>query len=73
MKQAIVLDTPDQIQFFQIARLCSALKLEMIGLKHSRGSVYAYCKRTYGLKGNKAKVLEAMTKIKNDMLEAAGA
>lgn len=34
----------------------SALKLELVGLKHSRGSVYAHIKRTYGLRGNKQSV-----------------
>lgn len=69
----IILDTPDQINFFQVARLCSALKLETIGLKHSRGSVYAYCKRIYGFKGNKAKVLAQMMAMKEKMLADAQA
>lgn len=34
----------------------SALKLELAGLKHSRGSVYAHIKRVYGLRGNKQSV-----------------
>ena len=33
-----------------------ALSLEMKGLKHSRGSVYAHIKRVYGLRGNKQSV-----------------
>ena len=68
MDQAIVLDTPDAINFFQVARLCSALKLEIIGLKHSRGSVYAWCKKQYGFKGNKDKVLAQMVAMKEKML-----
>jgi hypothetical protein len=34
----------------------SALKLELAGLKHSRGSVYAHIKKVYGLRGNKQSV-----------------
>lgn len=34
----------------------SALRLELTGLKHSRGSVYAHVKRVYGLRGNKQSV-----------------
>lgn len=33
-----------------------ALSLELKGMKHSRGSVYAHIKRTYGLRGNKQSV-----------------
>ena len=64
----VILDTPDGINFFQVARLCSALKLETMGLKHSRGSVYAWCKNTYALKGNKQKVLAQMIAMKEKML-----
>lgn len=34
----------------------SALKLELAGLRHSRGSVYAHIKKVYGLRGNKQSV-----------------
>lgn len=34
----------------------SALKLELAGLRHSRGSVYAHIKKAYGLRGNKQSV-----------------
>lgn len=60
MNETIVLDTPEGINFFQLARVKAALKLEMIGLKNSRGSVYAYAKRAYGLKGSKQKVYEQL-------------
>ena len=48
----------DQIEMFQLLRLRSALKLELLGMKHSQGSVYAYIKKVYGLKGNKQKVYD---------------
>ena len=35
-----------------------ALTLEVHGLKHSRGSVYAQVKRQFGFRGNKKRVLE---------------
>ena len=51
----------------------SALKLEMRGMKMSRGSVYAHIKRTYGLKGNKQRVYtqfcELVEKAKGELVE----
>jgi hypothetical protein len=46
----------------------AALSLECKGLRHSRGSVYALCKREYGLKGNKQSVLDQMTEIRDELL-----
>lgn len=63
MESAIVIDTPSGIEVFQLLRLKAALKLEMLGMKYSRGSVYAYIKRTYGLKGNKQKVYDNFIKL----------
>jgi hypothetical protein len=57
----IMIDTPEGIDFFRMASLKGALKLECVGMQLSRGaSAYATCKREYGLKGSKAKVLEQM-------------
>jgi hypothetical protein len=39
MNDAIVCDTPDKIFAFQLLSMRSALKLEILGLKFSRGSV----------------------------------
>jgi len=47
----------------------AALSLECKGLHHSRGSVYALCKREYDLKGNKAHVLDQMNAIRDQLLE----
>jgi hypothetical protein len=52
-----VLTGETQTRMFQMLSQKYALKLEMKGLKHSRGSVYAHVKRQYGFKGNKASVL----------------
>ena len=46
----------DQINLYHMMSQRTALKLELKGLKHSRGSVYAHIKRTYGLRGNKQSV-----------------
>lgn len=51
----IVLTGETQTRMFQTLAQRSALKLEMMGLKNSRGSVYAHIKRQYGFKGNKAR------------------
>ena len=39
MNDSIVCDTPDKILAYQLLSIRSALKLEILGLKHSRGSV----------------------------------
>jgi len=39
MNDSIVCDTPDKILAYQLLAIRSALKLEIAGLKHSRGSV----------------------------------
>jgi hypothetical protein len=57
----MMFDTPEKIDFFRLASLKGALKMECAGLRMSRGrSAYATCKADYGLKGNKAKVLAQM-------------
>lgn len=61
--------TPPEVFLF-LARY-GALKLEILGLKHSRGSVYALCKRVYTLRGNRASVLAQMKVIKQKMLTGA--
>jgi len=51
-----------------------ALKLEIVGLRHSRGSVYAAAKRNYKITGSKQRVLEQLEAKKEQMLkEKAGA
>lgn len=45
-----------QPEMFNMMAQRSALKLELKGLKMSRGSVYAHIKRTYGLRGNRQSV-----------------
>lgn len=55
-----VLDTPEGIARFHLLQMKFGLKLEIAGMKHSRGSVYALVKRTFGFKGNKQKVYDQL-------------
>ncbi len=50
----------DQMIRFQVMQLRAALNLEVKGLKHSRGSVYARVKSVFGYKGSKQRVLDQL-------------
>jgi hypothetical protein len=64
----MMLNTPDQIHQFRRLTLLRGLKLEVEGFQVKRPpSCYSVVKKEFGLKGNKAKVLEQFTKIVNDM------
>lgn len=65
MDQAIMITTPEGIAFAQLLARRGALRLEILGLRHSGGSVYALCKRAYNLKGSKQRVLNQL----NTMIE----
>ena len=52
-----VIDTPNGIAMWRLLSIKSCLKLECLGMKNSRGSVYALAKREFGFKGNKQHVL----------------
>ena len=69
----IVCDTPDAIDFYQLAARKGALKLECLGMRRRGQSAYAICKQAYGLKGSKQKVLEQMEKMVADAIAANGA
>ena len=53
----------ENIELYNMLRLKYALKLELKGMKNSRGSAYAYIKREYNLKGNKQKVYDKFSKL----------
>ena len=60
----MILDNPNQIAHFRLLTLRQALKLEMLGMKHSSGrSVYAMIKRELGLKGNKQSVFNQLSEM----------
>lgn len=65
MSDPIIIDTPDGIEHFQMARTIAMLKLEVrTGMKCSRGSVLAYVKQQYGVKARtKAAALDEMCKL----------
>jgi len=60
----ICLDTPEQIQMARYLTMRSGLKLEIKGMRLSRGvNCYKMIKNTFGLKGSKQKVLEQFEQL----------
>lgn len=58
-KETIVLDQPEQIQAYQLLSQRAAMRLELIGLRHSSGrSVIQHIKGIYGFKGDRRKVFD---------------
>lgn len=56
--------TDSHIGLYRMAGLISCLKLEIKGLKMSKGqSAYSVIKKQYSLKGNKQSVLDQFVKI----------
>ena len=66
---SFTLDTPEQIQMAKYLTMRSGLKLEIQGMRLTKGvSCYKLIKDTFGLKGNKQKVLDQF----EDLLREAG-
>lgn len=64
---AIMLDTPEQIEMARYLTMWSGLKLEVKGMRLTRGvSCYKMIKDTFGLKGSKQKVLDQFEAILED-------
>ena len=59
--ETVVLSTPTEINFFRMASLKGALKLEIAGLKRRGRSAYAIIKTETGWKGSRAKILAKIT------------
>ena len=58
------------VDYFILCSQISAVKLEARGMRHSSGrSVTAHCKRIYGLKGSRDKVLAQLEALREQMLE----
>jgi len=58
----MILDTPNQIDTYRLLTLRQALKLELLGLKMSRGSsAYSIIKKELGLKGSKQSVFNQLS------------
>ena len=60
----MIIDKPEQIALYQMLVLRSALKLEMLGLKMSKGrTAYSVIKQMFNLKGSRQKVLNIFNEI----------
>ena len=60
----MIIDRPEQIQLYQMLVLRSALKLEMLGLKMSKGkTAYSAIKKIFHLNGSRQKVLDIFNEI----------
>jgi len=64
MENSIVIDTPEGTNLYRMCVLRGALKLEIQGLRMSRGpTVYSRIKREFGLKGNREAVYTQMCEL----------
>ena len=60
----MILDTPNQIEAFRQRTLLRGLKLELSGMKISRGaSCYSIIKQDFGLTGSKQKVYDQFKQL----------
>jgi hypothetical protein len=57
MEQAIIIDTPEGIEWFRRRAMLGAMRLEALGMRNSRGSVTARVKREFGITGRRAEVI----------------
>ena len=64
----MIIDNPNHIELYQMMVQKQALKLEIYGIKLSRGrSAYTVIKEMYGLNGSKKRVLEQFTAMIQSM------
>lgn len=61
-----LLEQIEGVPIFQLIQWKHAIKLERLGLRNSRGSVYAHAKRVLGITGNRDKVIKHI----QDMLDS---
>tara|TARA_R100001510_G_C7586964_1_gene157928 strand:+ start:607 stop:831 length:225 start_codon:yes stop_codon:yes gene_type:complete len=67
MENSTLITDRTSIDNFRILTLVKGLKLELLGMKRSRGkSCYQLLKEEFGLKGSKQKVYDIMTEIIED-------
>lgn len=60
----MILNTPTQIEAFRFKTLLRGLKLELAGMKMSRGrSCYSIIKQEFNLKGSKQKVYDQFKQL----------
>lgn len=63
----------DAVEVFRLISIKHALRLEALGMKHSRGSVYARVKREFGLHGNKQSVSDQFAVLSERLIAEARA
>lgn len=63
MSGGFTVEGKSNIEMFHLLQLKYALMLEIKGMHHSQGSVYAYVKRHFGFKGNKQRVLDQLVAL----------
>ena len=59
----MIADTPEEIEFFRLRALRSALKLEILGMKRRGRSAYSIIKQEFGFKGSRNKVLRELNTL----------
>jgi len=60
----MIIDTPEQIEHFRFLTLRQGLKLEIKGMRMSRGaSAYAIIKAELGLKGSRISVFNQLSEM----------
>lgn len=58
--EAVIIDmtVPENRKFLHLLQLKGAIKLEILGMRHSSGrSAYAHAKKIYGFRGSRESVL----------------
>jgi len=69
----MIIDTPEKIELCRMLVLEKMLRLEILGLKMSRGkTAYSAIKKEYNLKGNRQKVYDTMTEIIDTIKQQEG-
>jgi len=61
--EALLIEGPERIAGVRLLTMRKMLKLECMGLKRSRQSIYSIVKREHNLKGNKQKVYEDFSRM----------
>jgi len=70
MSEGIALTTPAQIALYRLLSLRGALRLEIAGMKHSRGfSACATLKAEYGITGSRKEQLVKLEKRIQELTE----
>jgi len=59
----MIADTPEEIEFYRLRALRSALKLEILGMKRRGRSACTIIKQEFGFKGSRKKVLRELNAL----------